>query len=212
MFLQDFVAFVWKNTSQIGLGLYDFFDYSKLTLTYGLKSTDYICDFKNMVVQNGITESNERDLEKFYQILSKYSIPLIVALISQLAEIGVRATFIIMSSTAVLLFDQLNQGIDDFVEKSTASNDSSDFHHQTEDLNQWKIHNDLVCLYTEQINRCFGISLLFICAVDFATPICEFQCILHHQGTNYRYYVYFIHSLLRFLLILISAHRVSSSV
>ena len=136
--------------------------------------------------------------------------PLIAVLGSRLAEIGVRITFFVMTSTAALLFEELDERVEKLAQK--CANNSKNSSEITADLHQWKIHYDLVCRFTESINICFGPSLLLICGIDFAIPIIEFQDILLQKTFCPRYYFRFIHIILRFLLILIASSRVESKV
>ena len=100
-------------------------------------------------------------------------------ILSRMAEIGVRTTFIVLASIASLLFDQLAKETEQMAEKLATS-----IHHvETEisiELEDWKDNYHLVCRFVEQINQCFGIFLLIITGHDFATGIFDFANILQH--------------------------------
>ena len=98
---------------------------------------------------------------------------------SRMAEIGVRTTFIVLTSIASLLFDQLAEETEQMAEKLATSNEQV----QTEisiELEDWKNKYHLVSRFVEQINQCFGLFLLIITGHDFATAIFDFANILQH--------------------------------
>ena len=83
----------------------------------------------------------------------------------------------------------------------------------SKDINEWKTHYDLVCRFTEKINRCFGLPLLITSAIDFAVPIIiEFNNLIAHQFTSPRYYLQFLHTVLRFLSILVASYHLEYQV
>ena len=138
---------------------------------------------------------------KIHDAISWYPLPLMAALGSTLADIGARTSFFVMTSTASLLFEELSDRVEDLAVDCNGRN-----------LNRWKTQYDLAIQFTELINRCFGPVLLLTCAIDFATPILEFQNIRLTGGIKTRYYLQFVHAIVRFLLILIASYRVESNV
>ena len=166
-----------------------------------IESSDYVCAPAWNFKKNRFNAINDLKI--------RYPMTLIVALASRLAEIGVRTTFIIVSSTAALLFEELNQRVEDLAKKAVV-----DFNEEkiSKDLEEWKVHYDLVIVLVEIINRCFGTSLLLACAVDFAVAIIEFQNIKNFNQLNPRYFILFIHAVLRHGSILFSSNRVQAQV
>ena len=147
-------------------------------------------------------------------ILNYPKVPTISALISQLAEIGVRTTFMVIASTAALLYEELDEEITNVSLETSDPETSSSYDHQrlSKNLDNWKAKYDLVCRFTEQINRCFGLAMLLTLSCDYLVAIIEFQNILLHQWTRPQNYFNFIHIVLRFLLILIASYRLEIKV
>ena len=194
------MAFIWKYGSEEYFSA--FFEMNKFNA--GIKSINYVCDAKQKV------ELWHVNFGWFHDMISHNPMPLLAVLASRLAEIGVRTTFMIMTSTATLLFEELGQRIDDLAEK--LAQPSSNVHKMSKYLDEWKSHYNLVCEVTEHINRSFGVALILVCLIDFAVPIIQFANVLHFQGTNIQYNLQFIHIILRFLFILIASHRLESNV
>ena len=107
----------------------------------------------------------------------------IFGLWSRLGEIGVRTTFIAFTSTAALLFQELDDRIEEIAKKSEIVSDENCATLSSE-LDEWRSHYDLLCELVQLINRCFGFSLLLITGHDFATSIFEFNNILDHIGVS----------------------------
>ena len=106
------------------------------------------------------------------------SFPYLVGLWSRLSEVGVRTTFIVFTSTASLLFEELDSRIENMA-KQLADIDHEE-HISSAKLENWKDQYDMVCRFVEQINRVFGFFLLIITCHDFATCILDFSNILQH--------------------------------
>ena len=103
-----------------------------------------------------------------------FTLGYLAALWSRLAEIGVRITFIVFASTASLLFDKLDNKIEEMA-KMTDDDEKLSL-----ELDGWKNQYDLACRFVEKINQCFALSLLIITGNDFATCIFDFANILQH--------------------------------
>ena len=107
----------------------------------------------------------------------------IFGLWSRLGEIGVRTTFIALTSTTALLFQELDDRIEKIAKKSENVLEDDCANLSTE-LDEWRSHYDLLCKLVKLMNRCFGFSLLLITGHDFATSIFEFNNILDHVGVS----------------------------
>ena len=125
-----------------------------------------------------------------YNIALNNVLGYITGLWSRLAEIGIRTIFIVLASTAALLFKELDERMEKIEKKSEADPDLDRLQQSTK-LNEWRRHYDLICELVELINRCFGFSLLLITMHDFATSIYDFSNLLdlirvskHHTDFN----------------------------
>ena len=107
----------------------------------------------------------------------------IFGLWSRLGEISIRTTLIVLTSTAALLFQELDDRIEKIAKKSENVLEDDCANLSTE-LDEWRSHYDLLCELVQLINRCFGFSLLLITGHDFATSIFEFSNILDHIGVS----------------------------
>ena len=101
------------------------------------------------------------------------------ALWSRLAEIGIRTTFIVFTLISSLLFDALDERMEEIAKKASID---QEYIKQTMvmELNELRRHYDLVCQLVEQINRAFGFVLLLITGHDFSIAIMDFSNILDH--------------------------------
>ena len=147
---------------------------------------------------------------KFHDLISRYPIPPIAALVSRLADIGVRTTFVVIASTAILLLEELEDRVEEFAEKLRT--DPWNEHQVSNNLDEWKCQYDLVVSFIEQINRCFGLILLLISSIDFIVSVTEFQNIQKYNFSNPRTYFNCIHSLLRALVVIMISNCVKSKV
>ena len=91
-----------------------------------------------------------------------------------------RTIFIVVSSIAALLFEELNNRIEILSKESLVSLGWIRQQELSDRLEDWKNQYDLVCRFVEQSNRCFGFLLLMITGNDFATCIFEFNNILEN--------------------------------
>ena len=203
--VQDFAAFGWKY---YGSRKSDYhFSFSEWKWIWSINSNDFICgtDWKT-----GMYRVN---LGNFHNFISQYPLSLIAALFSRLAEIGIRTTFIVMAATASLLFEELNQRMENLAQKSNNHCDVViDDQLVSKDLDEWKANYNLVIQLTSQINRFFGPILFITYASDYVIAILEFQNIMNSIGLNPRYYLQFIHIMLRFLSIIIVSQRLKNKV
>ena len=205
--MQDFIVFCWKYSS-LEYNTHDYaweWEGKEIFIT----SLDYVCHIKWKL------GSDKLYLGKVHGLISRHPMPIIAALGSQLAEIGIRTTFVVMTSVAALLFEELDGRLEALAEKSNA--DVVDNVQQiSQNLAKWKSQYDLVIRFIEKINRTFGLVLLLTCAIDFAVPIVEFNSVLseltYNNGRDVKYNFQFAHLILRFLVILIASHRVESKV
>ena len=102
----------------------------------------------------------------------------VMGLWSRMAEIAIRTCFVVFTTTAALLFDELDKRIEEMATKS------ADCEEMMGQMNDWRSHYDLVCQLVEQINRSFGLVLLLITGHDFATAIMDFSNILNHLNVG----------------------------
>ena len=131
-------------------------------------------------------EFNDRKTESFecisenkwcrYGPILHNSLAYAVGVLSRLAEIGVRTTFIVLVLIAGLLFDTLGNYLENNTEIFLNNSNTM----MSVELENWKNQYDLVCRFVEQINRVFGFFLLMITGHDFATCIFDFNNILEH--------------------------------
>ena len=170
-----------------------------------INSNDFICGTDWKIGQHRINLGNA------YDTISKYPIPLVVGLFSRLAEIGTRTTFIVIASTVSLLFEELNQRMENLTKKSNNST-NLDSKEMSKNIHEWKTHYDLVIQFANIMNCFFGPSLLVTYTADYAVAFLEFQNIMNFEGLNSRYYLQFFHICLRFLLILTVSQRVETKV
>ena len=196
------LAFIWKYKTH---GYQNAF-YRKNKFAEGIHTNAYVCDAKQKL------DLWKIDFGWFHDKISCYPMPLLAVLGSRLAEVGVRTTFLVMTSMATLLFDELDQRIDNLIEQSVHPNAYRNGQKMSNYLDKWKSHYDLVCRFANCIDRCFGCILAIICLIDFTVPIFECSNELKFHGTNPQYYLQFVHISLRFLIILIGSHRVKSKV
>ena len=202
MLAQDILAFIWKYGSE----QHDSTFFILNGFDTEIQTTDYVCDAN---IKNDLWFI---DFGWFHDAISRYPIPFLTVIYSRLAEIGVRTTFFIMTSIATLLFDELDQGLNNLAEKSAQYDASSNRQKMSKYLDDWKFNYNLICEFTEQINQTFGVVLIIVCLIDYAVPIFEFANVLLYSGTNMQYNLQFIHLILRFLFILIASHRLGSKV
>ena len=101
------------------------------------------------------------------------------ALWSRLAEIGIRTTFIVFTSISSLLFEALDERIENIAKKAQIDKKYSQ-QEMAAELNELRCHYDLVCRLIEQINRSFGFVLLLITGHDFVIAIMDFNNILDY--------------------------------
>ena len=200
--MQDVLVFIWKyDSEQHQSPLFNIKGFSE-----GIETTDYVCDDEQKVLLWYV------DFGWFHDAISRHPMPLLAVLGARLAEIGVRTIFMVMTSIATLLFDELDQRLNNLADQSVQPDAPSNSRKMSKYLDEWKCHYNLVCEFTEHINRAFGAVLILICLVDYAVPIFEFQNVLRFNGTNVQHNFRFFHIIMRFLLILIASHRLDSKV
>ena len=136
-------------------------------------------EYEALYLKNNASLFCKQDPRCKFKLFMFASLNYFVGLWSRLGEIGVRTTFIVFAFTAALLFDELNQEIDNIVQKTV---DFSDYYKErmSEELETFKNQYDLVCRFVEQINQFFSLTLLIITGIDFATSILDFNNILEH--------------------------------
>ena len=103
----------------------------------------------------------------------------VAGLWSRLAEIGIRTTFIVFTSTTALLFETVNERIEKIAKKALIDKEYSRQEIAFE-MDELRCQYDLVCQLVEQVNRSFGFVLLIITGHDFATSIIDFGNILDY--------------------------------
>lgn len=204
--VQDFSSICFNYNIQMNYGTPAIYtDDWKPKLDMGVRSFDHICDVARRLYHI------LPDFSKFHNIVSGNQIPLIFILISHLAVICVRTAFVVMTSIAFLLFDELDQRAEKLVERSVDNNVNTigqQFSHQ---LSKWHVHYNLIIRITEKINDCFGFALLITTAIEFIVSMIEFQNILISKG-NQVYIFRFCYIILRHFLIVVVSQRVISKV
>ena len=115
------------------------------------------------------------NLDKFVEIQPPIwamdPVPFVAAVCARLAEIGVRIIFISMTFVSVLVFEEIDDEIIDIVEISAHPKQQNLL---ASKLDQLISQNDLCSRLIEQINRCFGLVILFFTCVDFISAIFHF--------------------------------------
>ena len=119
-----------------------------------------------------------------YNVTLQNVLGYIAGLWSRLAEIGIRTIFVVLTSTAALLFKELDERMEKIAKQSETDPNPDRFQYQSTKLNEWRRHYDLICKLVELINRCFGFCLLLITTHDFATSIYDFSNLLDLIGVS----------------------------
>ena len=188
----------------------DYYDDTKWSRRYiNLKSDFYLCGAVKMGQWVGGASKIDY-MGNFHDVISRHRYPAIAALCARLAEIGVRSTFVVMTSVATLLLEELENRLKEQLEKMATGPFNE--HQMSMDLDQWKCQWDLVARFIKQINRCFSIILLLTSASDFIVVATEFQHFTKFNNVNPRAYFRFFHGLLRSFVILAASNRVGSKV
>ena len=97
-------------------------------------------------------------------------VPFLAGIWARIAEIGTMIVFFAMTFTAAILFDELISRANEMKEINSNSLPMA--------LKEWRRIYDLVCEFVENINDCFGPTLLLQTALYFALPIFDFNKIL----------------------------------
>ena len=150
---------------------------------------------------------------KFHDLISRNEMPFVAALGSRLAEIGVRGTFLLVTSIATIFLEELENKIQLLAENSDDQSDrsSANAKNMPKDLEEWKIQYELIARYIHQINKSFGVVLLLILIVD--QYVAAIECFnIMVTWDEPRYYFNFLHILSRFLLITFASSRIESKV
>ena len=200
--LKDFMAL---SLEYIGLNkLYaDDFDYTEWRNRWRIKSNDYMCGVSWKLI------NKEASFGEFHDAISSHPIPLISALANRMGEICVRTTFVVITLIASLLLAELDEQIENFDENSLENDINTN--NMPKYLEKWKSDYDLVNEFIEQLNKCFGLAILLTTGFDYFVAIIEFHNILNDFFSP-RYYLHFIHIVLRFLLILWVSQQIESKV
>lgn len=148
----------------------------------------------------------------FHDFAMRHNITVIVALLSRLAEICVRTIFLVVALTAAMIFSELDDNIKELQilrEKAEKNPQKQDVLMPISDkLEEWWHQYVLACEFVENLNLCFGFVLMVAITMDSLEAILEFQSIFIRGGTFLRYYVFFIHILCRYGILLVVSHRV----
>ena len=126
-------------------------------------------------------DCREGDRPRFdtFDILLNQSMGYVAGLWSRLAEVAIRTTFIVVTSTTALLFEELDIRIEKMAIRLGSEVDSDEQEKMVQ-LNEWRCHYDLLCQLVELINHSFGFILLIITGHDFAIAILDFYRILEN--------------------------------
>ena len=205
IFEKDFLIFVWSYNQFGSRYVYD--DKWFILRLVQKERTDTFFPSENIVKKCSLTAEMLTDENNIgIWVTGKCVVPqlsfylgYVAALLSRLAEIGIRTTFIVFTSIASILFEALEEKIEEMGKKSELDQEYSK-QEMPEELDQLRRHYDLLCRLVEQINRSFGFVLLLITVHDFAISILDFNYILDHlkigQGflkdiNNYLYTGYY---------------------
>lgn len=93
-------------------------------------------------------ERTQLHFGKLHKIISSHQMPLISALLSGLSEIGVRTTFVVLTITASLLFDELGERVKNLADMAPqpSRDDENKTLHQ---ITEMKAHYDLIFQLTD---------------------------------------------------------------
>lgn len=185
--------------------------------------------FNNMNMYVNVTANESllsNDQKNYLRLLESYIIfpqlPLIVAFWSRLAEIAVRISFVALTWTATLLFENLGEQLETLLKNDNS--DPDDEETIVGKMEEWMRQYDLTRQFVEEMNRCFGIILIIVTAGDFASTIMQASEILEYLNLKRTYALKIYdqdegwsicdlsHTVFRNLLMLASAYRVHSSV
>lgn len=143
-----------------------------------------------------------------YKLISIEPLPFLAALWARSAEIATTAVFVSIALITSLLVEELVNRADDMAEDSSIDLPNV----LSANLEQWRSHYYSIIKFIDKTNHYFGLILLIQTSIGFAVPIFEFYKILQTKGHYPIYDFAFIHTILRFLLIVVPSYLVSQQV
>lgn len=136
-------------------------------------------------------------------------LPYMAAIWARLANVGILIVFVVFSFAAALLYEEL------VVRAAYINEECNDFtvpSHIQFYLDKLRHHYGSICSYVENIEDCFGLVLLLDTARTFSVSIYEFYEILLSRGRLPKYYFNFLHSIIRFFLVLVPSYLITQQV
>lgn len=147
--------------------------------------------------------------EHFGGIPAKNPLPYVTALWARFSNVGILISFVVLSFTAVLLFEELIEKAENINEECSDINIPTSTHLNLDKLGQYY---ELVCRFVQKIEDCFGLVLLLETARTFSVSIYEFYQILQSHGIFPKYCYRFLHTIVRFFLVLVPSYLVTQQV
>ena len=147
-----------------------------------------------------------------YKLISIEPLPFLAALWARSAKIATTAVFVSIALITSLLVEELVNRADDKSEDSSIDLPNV----LSANLEQWRNHYYSIIKFIDKTNHYFGVILLIQTSIGFAVPIFEiyfpFYKILQTKEQYPIYDFAFIHTILRFLLIVVPSYLVSQQV
>ena len=137
-------------------------------------------------------------------------LPFAVALWARTAEIGVMTIFIAIALTASLMLEELANMADAI--KENLSSTITGPNCCSLEFEKWRHQFELISKFVENVNNFFGPILLIKTAAAFGISIFDFNKILQSKGLYPIFYFEFIHTILRFFVILLPSSLVTQMV
>lgn len=136
-------------------------------------------------------------------------LPYITAIWARMTNVGILILFAVLSFIAALLFEDLVERAKQIKEEcgDVAIPSTISLH-----LDKIRYHYDLVCRFVQKIDDCFGLVLLLDTVRTFSVSIYGFYEILQSQGKFPKYYFSFLHSIVRFFLVLMPSCLIKQQV
>ena len=137
-------------------------------------------------------------------------LPFLSALWARLAELGITNVFVVLTLIASLLLEELFHRASAMKEEHEIKEDNENL--LSSKLETWRCHYDMICRLVDKINRIFAPILLVQIAVNLGVSFFEFSKILKTKGLYARLNFAYLHSILRFFLVLVPSYMVSQKV
>lgn len=167
-------------------------------------------EYDNFYVADEKWKAEQEDLDEFYITISKSPLPFLAAIWARLIDICILFVYAGFSCLAAEIFV-------DIEEKASEIMDTNyqfpcccqSFSLKLEEIRK---HYELASTLVETIDNCFGLVLLVNTAKAYATSIYEFCSILMTGGKYMKRYPEFVHTVIRFIVIMFPSFFVAQKV